>query len=776
MQTKTVFRFFVIAFFAFAALPLFGQVVYEEIQMPVNSLVGSVGVDDSNNFWMSGVQSLNGSGSGRLIFELDPTKTMASFLGFADGYNSRKQAGATYVFYNSFPPKGPQNLFGQNVDSLSLVTTPTSWVYVGHYMVNVYQAVNGGVNLVCSDYTIDGTPNQKPTDLVAGPFSNMDGSYFLSGFVNATPKLFQLGAQGSGGQCDLKTVLTSDHQIIQAYRLGTDILVEELATPTPNSLNLLTEIAVSAKGGPLTVLLGPVGDNNPQILTGRSSVDLSVDQKTKTAVITYADNTGLHAMLWPSMREFYSSANDQSATKLATEIRGVYFNPPYMILGGNPVNIGFQSSKVILANTDTGATYPVIDSSTVIDGLNAKLFPYSVFAVTSTGFVDFVVYNSNYPTDPHIHTFRAQIPGVSQFPPTTVSSFTADNLSVTEGDAVTLAWNTTNANSVSIDNGVGSVSVSGTAQVVVSGTTTFTLTATGYGGSATATVTVTATPRKPAISKFSLSTGEATSTVAQGSVLSVLGTNMCGLVTDITYEVEIIATIRPLPYSIGGCRMRITDASGNTSYLPMKFGITFATSTPPHQSQSNGQIPWSQTPGVYQLVVENRNWATDAYVSETDPVSITVVPVNPSLNRANDGTSDPPLDMTDGSGASVTPKNPAQPGGMFLAKGTGFGQPTVPLPAGMAPADIHLSDWDNIQSPAEIWAYVSEGGNWNMHQLPIQLAVMDPSDIGTQIVVFAVPDDVNPDAGQQNAFMFFKMADGTTTPIKGFPLSPKVVK
>jgi peptidoglycan-associated lipoprotein len=80
-------------------------------------------------------------------------------------------------------------------------------------------------------------------------------------------------------------------------------------------------------------------------------------------------------------------------------------------------------------------------------------------------------------------------------PPPTAPSPTAE-LSATPsvisaGDQVTLNWKTTNANSVSIDNGVGTVETSGVKTVTPSQTTTYHLTASGDGGTADATATVT---------------------------------------------------------------------------------------------------------------------------------------------------------------------------------------------------------------------------------------------------------------------------------------------
>lgn len=80
-------------------------------------------------------------------------------------------------------------------------------------------------------------------------------------------------------------------------------------------------------------------------------------------------------------------------------------------------------------------------------------------------------------------------------PPTPTAicvSFTADKNTVPyNGGTVVLTWDTTNATSVSIDNGVGNVSADGTKNEFVNSTIIYTLTAVGAGGNDTCTVTIT---------------------------------------------------------------------------------------------------------------------------------------------------------------------------------------------------------------------------------------------------------------------------------------------
>lgn len=73
-------------------------------------------------------------------------------------------------------------------------------------------------------------------------------------------------------------------------------------------------------------------------------------------------------------------------------------------------------------------------------------------------------------------------------PPAVIIS--AEPEAVYPGESFTLTWTTTDANSVSIDNGIGSVPLAGAISVSPEYTTTYTITVTGAAGSGDAAVTV----------------------------------------------------------------------------------------------------------------------------------------------------------------------------------------------------------------------------------------------------------------------------------------------
>jgi YD repeat-containing protein len=83
----------------------------------------------------------------------------------------------------------------------------------------------------------------------------------------------------------------------------------------------------------------------------------------------------------------------------------------------------------------------------------------------------------------------------STIPPPEVT-FSADPSSIKLGESSTLSWTTTNADDVSIDQGIGSVDPQASTKVFPTETTTYTILATGAGGTATdaATVTVVSPP------------------------------------------------------------------------------------------------------------------------------------------------------------------------------------------------------------------------------------------------------------------------------------------
>ena len=89
--------------------------------------------------------------------------------------------------------------------------------------------------------------------------------------------------------------------------------------------------------------------------------------------------------------------------------------------------------------------------------------------------------------------------------PPTISSFTASPSTVSSGASSTLSWSVANATSLSIDQGLGTVTGATSVPVSPTTATTYTLTASNSGGSTTARTTVTVTTATLALSSVSCS-------------------------------------------------------------------------------------------------------------------------------------------------------------------------------------------------------------------------------------------------------------------------------
>jgi hypothetical protein len=89
--------------------------------------------------------------------------------------------------------------------------------------------------------------------------------------------------------------------------------------------------------------------------------------------------------------------------------------------------------------------------------------------------------------------FLAGCGGVTPTSPIIIS-FSGNPLIVTEGESATLSWTVTDATTITIDQGIGSVALSGSTSVSPASTTTYTLTAINSAGSSSATVIITVSP------------------------------------------------------------------------------------------------------------------------------------------------------------------------------------------------------------------------------------------------------------------------------------------
>jgi phospholipase C len=144
------------------------------------------------------------------------------------------------------------------------------------------------------------------------------------------------------------------------------------------------------------------------------------------------------------------------------------------------INAGQSSTLSWSATNATGVT---------IDGISGALPASGSQTVTPAATTTYTLHASGAGGSTTATTIVTVTAAVSA---PAVTSFTATPSTSTPGAQVTLAWTTTDATSVSIDQGVGTnLPATGSIAVTPAATTTYTLTATGPGGSTTGAATVT---------------------------------------------------------------------------------------------------------------------------------------------------------------------------------------------------------------------------------------------------------------------------------------------
>ncbi|MDA1326073.1 MAG: PKD domain-containing protein, partial [Proteobacteria bacterium] len=154
---------------------------------------------------------------------------------------------------------------------------------------------------------------------------------------------------------------------------------------------------------------------------------------------------------------------------------------PGVITAGDSTTLSWTTTNADSVSINGGAALPLDGSITVSPTTN------TVYTLSVTG--------------PGGTAIRSVTVGVNQPPPAlpTVDSFSTTTPSITAGGSATLSWTTTDAASVSIDNGVGAgLPANSNISVSPATTTTYTLTATATGGgTANSALTITVNPVSP---------------------------------------------------------------------------------------------------------------------------------------------------------------------------------------------------------------------------------------------------------------------------------------
>ena len=190
----------------------------------------------------------------------------------------------------------------------------------------------------------------------------------------------------------------------------------------------------------------------------------------------------------------------------------------------NPASIIMDANKTVTATFTYTQTLPVIDGFTatpntiiegdfvalqwLITGADSASIDNGVGAVApySGSVQDAPISNTTYTLTAtnSAGSVTRSVTVTVMVPGPVINHFSATPVTINEGEAATLSWDITDAETAAINNGVGAVSpTTGSVQVSPTSTTWYTLTATSSTGSVTRSVTVTVVQPTPAITHFS---------------------------------------------------------------------------------------------------------------------------------------------------------------------------------------------------------------------------------------------------------------------------------
>ena len=267
----------------------------------------------------------------------------------------------------------------------------------------------------------------------------------------------------TSGTADVSPIITTTYTITatNAYGFRTDSV-------TVNVNNLPVIDSFDASPNPITE-----GASTTLSWLTTGAVEASINSGVGSVAV---DGTTLES---PAVTTTYTLTATNAYGSRTADVTVTVGQFPMVSISASPATI-IEGSSSTLSWTSANADTASIDQGIVSVTPNTS-GSQSVSPVITTTYTITATNDSGTSTDSVTVT-------VNNLP--TIDSFITDLATITEGDTATLSWAVTNADSISINQGIGTVIASGTQAVTPSVTTTYTLTATNIYGSRNSNVTI----------------------------------------------------------------------------------------------------------------------------------------------------------------------------------------------------------------------------------------------------------------------------------------------
>ncbi len=156
--------------------------------------------------------------------------------------------------------------------------------------------------------------------------------------------------------------------------------------------------------------------------------------------------------------------------------------------------------------------------------------------------------------------------------------------SVSAGTSVTLSWTATNATSVSIDNGIGTVALTGSMNVAPTATTTYTATASSASASAKSSTTITVTTSPVSTPTITLTATPASIASGGSSTLTWTSTNATSVTIDNGIGTVALNSSASSPLTVKPSVTTTYTATASNGGTPVVSSATVTVTNPPPPS------------------------------------------------------------------------------------------------------------------------------------------------------------------------------------------------
>jgi hypothetical protein len=375
---------------------------------------------------------------------------------------------------------------------------PVTWLVQGSHDNALWQTLDGKTN-----YTVPTARKTYLSDFPLAPFGNGPRGSFTAG-----PSTIVVGSASTLSWNLTNATGISIDQGIGAVAASGSLSVSPASTTT-YTLTATNAAGITTKSVTVTVVLGLPVDYDFDDATFQGWTDESLGN---TGTQGWSPTTGhggtqagpnairaqFHDSPHPTMilrsPEFtLNGSGDMSAWIAGGDGIGTLTGTQVSALPANSADQGFMG--IALRNQNNG-TYVLSAHKTIGDGDSYEKLVFTAAQLATLN------QNATYTLDlvdachggwGWVAMDTVSIPGTLGSGPTDVPvifSFIATPAQIMLGQSSSLFWSVSNATSVSINNGVGTVAATGSTSVSPTNTTTYTLTAIGSGGTSTAPATV----------------------------------------------------------------------------------------------------------------------------------------------------------------------------------------------------------------------------------------------------------------------------------------------